>query len=163
MLIGGGSVVYCRSSKCHVAASGFTFPNGMVKGKDGLYYIPSSFSDQIKVMKLRPDLMLEEVDTIRLGMPIDNLSVDENGDIYAAAFPRVLKIMEVYQKPYETSSPSTIWRIRKSGSSYQIQKILEDKEGKLVSGATVAIHDARTGRLFIGGIISGGVGGFEYN
>lgn len=103
-------------------------------------------------MRLRPDQMLEDVDVIHLGMPVDNLSVDETGDIYAAGIPKTLKVLEAFKKPYENVSPSTIWRIRKSGSSYQVQKILEDKEAKLISGATIARNDFKTGRLFIGGI-----------
>lgn len=144
--------MYCRSSKCHIAASGFNQPNGIVKGKDNLYYIPSSFLDQIRVMKLRPDLTLEDVDVIHLGMPVDNLSVDKTGDIYAAGIPKTLQVLKAFKKPYEIGSPSTIWRIHKSGSSYQVQKISEDREAKLIAGATIARHDARTGRFFIGGI-----------
>ncbi|MCJ1469947.1 hypothetical protein MMC07_008592 [Pseudocyphellaria aurata] len=153
-LLGGGNIAYCRFSKCHIAATGLNTPNGIVKGKNGLYYIPSTLTDQIWVMKLREDLMLEVVDMIYLGMPVDNLSVDKNGDIYAAALPKILDILKSFKKPYEISCPSTIWRIRKSGSSHQVQKVLEDKEGKLVSGATTACHDASTGRFFIGGVIT---------
>lgn len=104
-------------------------------------------------MKLREDLMLEDVDMIHLGMPLDNLSVDRTGDIYAAGIPKVFQALKSFNKPYEIGSPSTVFRIHKSGSSYHVQKVLEDKEAKFISGATVACHDAKTGRFFIGGNI----------
>lgn len=156
MLIGGGNVGYCGLSGCHIAASsGFNFPNGMIKGKDGLYYIPSSLIDKIRVMKLQPDLTLKEVDVIHLGMPVDNLSLDKSsGNIYASAFPKMTIMLKTFGKPFEVDSPTTIWRIRKSASGYEITKVLEDKEVKTVGGATVAAHDLKTGRLFIGGKFS---------
>lgn len=156
MLTGGGNVGYCGLSGCHIAASsGFNFPNGMIKGKDGLYYIPSSLIDKIRVMKLQPDLTLKETDVIHLGMPVDNLSLDKSsGDIYASAFPKMIVTLKTFGKPYELDSPTTIWRIRKSASGYETMKVLEDKEVKIVGGATVVVHDSKTGRLFIGGKFS---------
>ena len=123
----------------------------MTKGKDGLYYIPSSIKDNIRVMELQSDLMLKEVDVIHVGMPIDNLSVDRNGDIYAAAFPKILRLLDSFKDPHHVDSPSTIWRIHKAGLSYEVKKMLEDREAKTMGGATVARHDAKSGMLFIGG------------
>lgn len=153
MLIGGGSVGYCGLSGCHItASSGFNFPNGIIKGKDGLYYIPSSLIDKVRVMKLQPDLTLKEIDVIHLSMPVDKLSLDKSsGDIYAAAFPKMNIMLKNFGKAYQIDSPTTIWRIRKSASGYETTKVLEDKEVKTVGGATVAAHDSKTGRLFIGG------------
>ena len=152
-LIGGGSLAYCSQTECHIAAvGGFKYPNGLIKGSDGLYYVPNSAKDQIKVMELLPNLTMKEVDVIRLGMPVDNLSVDKRGDIYAAAFPDSLTLLRSLKDPYNLDAPSTIWRIRMMGSTYDIHKVLEDKEAKIMGGATVARHDVKTGRLFIGGM-----------
>jgi hypothetical protein len=131
--------------------SGFTFPNGLTRGKDGLFYIPSSMEDRIRVMELQTDLSLKEVAVIRTGMAVDNLSTDRNGDIYAAAFPKGLKMLASLKDPYKLNSPSTIFRIRKTEDGYEVKKVLEDMEGRLVGGATVARHDVKTGRLFMGG------------
>ena len=153
LLIGGGSLAFCGRTECHIAAIGsFNYPNGMTKGSDGLYYVPNSGKDEISVMKLLPDLTMKKVDVIRVGMPIDNLSVDKVGDIYAAAFPDPLILLKSLEDPYNLDAPSTIWRIRKVGSKYDIHKVLEDKEAKIMGGATIARHDVKTGRLFIGGM-----------
>ena len=152
--IGGGSVAYCTLSTCHLTvSSGFNHPNGIVKRKDGLYFISSSFINRIRVMKLETDLTLSEVHVIHVGMPIDNLSVDHVGDIYAAAFPKILDVGTAFNDPYGTYFPSTIWRLRRLGSelNYEVTKILEDGLGDVIQGATVARHDSKTGKLFIGG------------
>ena len=107
-------------------------------------------------MQLQDGLTMKELHIIKLGMPVDNLSIDGNGDIYAAGFPKILKVLEAFKKPYETRSPSTIWRIRRVGLGldYEVRRILEDKEATIVRGLTVAVHDVKTGRLFLGGNVS---------
>ncbi|KAL8747286.1 MAG: hypothetical protein Q9190_000830 [Brigantiaea leucoxantha] len=152
---GGGNIAHCSSaSLCHtIATSGFNYPNGMIRGADGLYYIPSSFIDNIRVMRLTDQLDLEEVHSIYVGMPVDNLSVDQAGDIYAAGLPKVLDLLAAFENPLRLRSPSTIWRIRriKMTLDYEVTKVLEDREASYINGATVARHDVKTGRLFIGG------------
>lgn len=88
-------------------------------------------------------------------MPVDNLSVDRNGDIWAAAIPKPFEALSALANPYNLTFRSTIWRIHKSepGSGYEVKKMLEDKEAKIVGGATSAEHDVKTGRLFITGIL----------
>ena len=127
----------------------------MIRGADGLYYIPSSFIDNIRVMRLTDQLDLEEVHSIYVGMPVDNLSVDQAGDIYAAGLPKVLDLLAAFENPLRLRSPSTIWRIRriKMTLDYEVTKVLEDREASYINGATVARHDVKTGRLFIGGLI----------
>ena len=102
-------------------------------------------------MRMQPNQKLVDVDFIDVGMPIDNLSVDPNGDIYAAGFPKIFLLLKSFTDPYNIRSPSTLWRIRKSVSGYEVKKILEDKEMNTMSGATIVQHDVKTGRLFIGG------------
>jgi hypothetical protein len=125
--------------------------------------VPSSFVDQIRVMQLQPsNHTLTPVDTIHLGMPVDNLSVDRrSGDLYAAAFPDVLTLLKSFKDPYHVDSPTTVWRIRKraagqvgsgAGAAYEVEKVVEDREAKVLGGGTVARHDSETGRLFIGGM-----------
>ena len=105
------------------------------------------------------DHILEKVDVIELGMPSDNLAVDERGDIYAAAFPNIPQMITNLKNPLNADPPGTIWRIRKvegggevgRKGGYEMKKVLEDKEGRAVSGMTTAEHDVCTGRIFMGG------------
>lgn len=160
MLLGGGSIAYCgANNKCNIAADhGFNFPNGMVIGKDDLYYVPSSVTGKISVHSLKPDLTLSKITDIKVGMPIDNLSVDADGDIFAAAFPKALKMVAALDNP-ELTVPSTVWRIRKicttkpsSKPQYEVTKVLEDAHGVMFPAATTARHDVRTGSLWISGL-----------
>ena len=155
LLLGGGSLAYCSAAgKCHIAADkGFAYPNGIVRGPDGLYYVPNSFSNKIMIMELLPDLTLRKTDTIPIGMPVDNLNLDANGDIWAAGMPKPLRTFASFADPFNVDAPSTIFRIRERGEGlgYEVEKMLEDREANVVGSTTVAAHDAKTGRLFIGG------------
>ena len=97
-------------------------------------------------------------------MPIDNLSKDKKGDIYGAGFPNAMAFVKTAGNPWKYSSPTTVWRLRKGvdekgaagedvrgQEGYVMEKVVEDKTGKLLGGATVAVHDAKTGRIFTGG------------
>lgn len=177
IILGCGSVGYCDDKNgCHVAqASGFNVPNGLVRGQDGLIYVPSSVMGEIQIFSLTTTTTpphLNKVDSIQVPYPIDNLSVDEEGDIYAAAFPQTYKFLRSADNPSEVNPPSAVFRIRKvtkpkdaetseassdgagqKGYSYDVQMIMEDT-GTVLPGATTAVHDTRTGRIFLGGNFS---------
>jgi hypothetical protein len=136
------------------------FPNGLSKGNDGLIYVPSSADGTVKVFSLQHDNTLKLEHTIRTGIPLDNISPDANGDLYVAGFPLALKTFKGLANPYgETPSPATVLRIRKTATNefdddearYVVEKVIEDREGKVINGATTVRHDVKTGRLFIGG------------
>lgn len=168
VLIGGGNVVSCRINfetntrsfagpvSCSVVAyTGFNYPNGIVRGDDGLYYVGSSFIDKLRVMRPQRDGTLREVSVLKLGMPIDNLAVDARGDIFTAGFPQVTRVLQSFDDPYGKVASSTIFRIRKGkDGGYSLFKVLEDSDGNIFGGATVARHDLRTGRIFIGGALA---------
>jgi hypothetical protein len=162
MIIGGGSVAYCSpTGECHDATSGtrLKFPNGLTRGSDGLIYVPSSADGNVRVFSLQPDNTLKLVDTISIGMPSDNVSPDANGDLYIAAFPMVMQTKKAMDDPYGQAAPSTVLRIKKIVANefdneeprYVVEKVIEDREGSIIAGATTVRHDVKTGRLFIGG------------
>jgi hypothetical protein len=174
--IGGGNVGYCNDKGCHIAQdSGFNLPNGLVRGQDGLIYVPSSINGDIQVFSLTPNHHLEKATTIQLPYPIDNLSVDKNGDIFAATFPQTHIFLKSSKAPFEIDPPTSVFRIRKGGNdfgtlntagletgkailergnvSYSTEKILED-DGSVLPGSTIAVHDAKTGRIYLGGAVA---------
>lgn len=161
MLFGGGSVAYCgANNQCHIANSHKSyFANGIAKGHDGLIYVAQSAGGKVFVYSMEPDHSLVKIDEINIGMGIDNLSVDTNGDIFVPGFPKVLALMKAADDPLTTDVPSTIFRIRKSidnqrRATYEVTKVLEDIEGKVLPGSTVAVHDAKTDTFFMGGVTS---------
>jgi hypothetical protein len=113
--------------------------------------------------------LLQKVNEIKVPLPLDNLSVDKKGDIYAAAFPKIYKWAESSKAPFEVHPPSAVYRIWRPGKGYErternhqleiyhgdyvVEKVIED-DGSVLPGTTIAVHDAETGRMFFGGAMS---------
>lgn len=159
---------YCDQSACRIAYTGLKIPNGLVRGRDGLIYVPSTVDGTVTVFKLTEKHLIEKFNEIKIPFPIDNLSVDKNGDIYAAAFPKLYKWLESSKAPFEVNPPTAVFRIRKSGevqggdddnsyselnAEYVVEKVLED-DGTVLPGSTSAVYDADTGRIFLAGVMS---------
>ncbi|KAK6213937.1 hypothetical protein QIS74_09939 [Colletotrichum tabaci] len=156
-LLGQGDVSFCSVSKgCKRVSERHRFPNGLVRGLDGLIYVPSALEGGVQVYKVvSEDGGLQKVAHIPVPYSIDNLSVDDKGDIYAAVFPRGIEILQASNDPLNARPKSAAVRIHKDGEGvYVWEKVIEDGAGEVLPGSTVVVHDAKTGRLFFGGVTS---------
>lgn len=144
---------YCDLEGCRLlAAKGLAYPNGIAFGQDGLLYIANSATGEVHANQLHVERStLELVDKVTIPHPIDNLAVDSDGDIFVASFPQVYKFMESTATPYDILPPTAAWRMRKKvNGKYQLDKVIEDN-GSILPCATIVVHDAQTGRMFLGG------------
>lgn len=135
-----------------------------------MIYVPDTIGVKIDAFSLSEDHKLHLVHTINSILPLDNLAVDGNGDIYAAAFPKLHNWAKATKDPFNLNPESTVLKISREGKGYQgtsrkahvekwndgdyvVEKVFEDNTGVL-PGATVAVHDSATGRFFLGGSMS---------
>lgn len=154
MILKDGEVGYCNEGGCRQVEGGIGFPNGLSFGADGLLYVPSSFSGDVRVYRPQPNGGLEKVDTIPLPYPLDNLSLDADGDLWVPGLPDFARTLASFDDPLGQTAPATIFRIKKSGDSYHVDKVLEDAEGGILPAATSVVHDVKTGRIFVSGVVS---------
>ncbi|KAJ1039249.1 hypothetical protein NDA10_001689 [Ustilago hordei] len=124
------------------------------------FYVPASAAPAIRVFELQSDNTLTLIDVIHIGYPSDNLTVDEDDNIYAACFPNVPKLLAKFADPYDKKSPSTVLKIsantgndRFYGKKWNVEKMFED-DGTGMSGATTALWDKEKGGLWLGGVAS---------
>lgn len=152
-LIKDGDVSFCGvTGDCKKVASRLAFPNGLHLGSDRRLYVPSSASGKVSVYDTQGSLT--EITTIQIGMGLDNISEDQEGDLWVPGIPHFSKTLASFEDPHNVDPPATIFKISKQGGAYVVYKMLEDAEGLVLPGATTAIHDAKTGRLFISGVAS---------
>ncbi|CAI7584681.1 unnamed protein product [Penicillium glandicola] len=163
MLIGGGSLSYCRSDtgKCHVAANkGFSFANGIVQ-ENGFYYVAHSVTGIVSVHKLVGDQLIQ-VDKIYTGYPIDNLSLDADGNLLAAAIPDSIAFVKSMEDPYRVVAPAAVLAVngiatqlrKQSGKHCEVSKLVEDGDARWLPTSTVAVQDVESHRLFLAGVTS---------
>lgn len=125
-------------------------------------YVANAAKGYISVHSLSPTNTLTSPSIIPLGIPVDNLSIDSNGDIFAACFPDVLALVANLDGPVTEKRreiPSTVLRIRRvvdedGEVEYRVEKVLEDIEGRLLPGATTAVHDVKRDAFWLGGVAS---------
>lgn len=151
-----GDVSYCSNTgECKRVSAGHGFPNGLAFGNDGLLYVPSAFLGSIQVFKPSDDGHLLKVGGVDVPMLLDNISPDANGDLYIAGLPKALDMMAGFDDPLNASPPATVWKVHKNDDgTYEVSKFLEDGDAEALPGATTAVHDAKTGRLFVSGVYS---------
>ncbi|KAB8229473.1 uncharacterized protein BDW43DRAFT_322125 [Aspergillus alliaceus] len=158
-----GNIAYCRTAtgNCHFVAENLSSPNGITRDpSSGLIYVAQPARGDVTVHRLADDEQLVEIDEISLSMAIDNLSIDTDGNIFAATIPDVQQLIRAFHDPYGTNSPSTVMMIRKSKEAsllkgaHEVIKVVEDKEARILPTTTSAVYDPVSGQLFLGALSS---------
>lgn len=162
LLLGGGSIAYCQtdSGECKIVTEKncCNMPNGIVNTGEGTFLVSQSASGVVTKYHRRENQM-HAVQESSLGYALDNLSLDEQGDIFAAAFPDLRALSRLAGDPSLVSAPATVFKIPQTsvndrGSDSLAVKVIEDRDAQVLPMTTGAIHDSRTGRLFLVGLFS---------
>ena len=167
-MISTGTIVHClpptapdQSAVCQRVGDKHKFPNGLhLSRKDGLLYVPSSVTGKITVYQPSANGTLTRVADIPVGMPLDNISEDADGDLYVVGFPKLTQMEHLLKQstPIDGSGAATstfrIHRKGETGREWEVEKVLEDPNGDVLPASTTAVRDAKTGRLFLVGIVS---------
>ncbi|KAJ3934717.1 MAG: hypothetical protein NXY57DRAFT_629154 [Lentinula lateritia] len=160
LLTSFSSVGYCNSDLgCKIAVDNLYTANGITKATNGTVYVASTSGLELKMFEKQDDDSLLFLEGVHCDTPIDNLSIDEEGTVFAAGMPKSLDLWE-HTKNSSHLAPVCAWTFSKNtgqgsfyGEKYKVQKIFED-DGSIASGATTVVHDAERGRLFMHGVFS---------
>lgn len=70
--------------------------------------------------------------------------------------------MAGFDDPLRARSPARVYRVvknatefardPKSPAAWQVDKVLDDRDAEVLPAATVAVHDPKTGRIFLSGM-----------
>lgn len=168
LLVGGGSVSYCNSDsgQCQIVTrENCNMANGIVNIGNGHFLVSQSGTGVVVAYQLQGEKMIQ-AGVLDLEVPLDNLSLDPEGNIFVAAFPNVRYLWEAMRNPYTFSSPAAAFKIspqalraeRQGDNEFPVLKLVEDRDGKKLPTTTVVVHDAKTNRLFLAGVTSPFIG-----
>ncbi|KAF8895727.1 hypothetical protein CPB84DRAFT_1782310 [Gymnopilus junonius] len=154
------SVGYCHiESGCKYALSKTHSSNGIASAPNGTLYVGDCISGGITILEKQVDDTLVVTDSIKTEYVLDNLAVDADGQLWAAAIPKVVLAVKHMRNP-KSPSPSAAYRISINtgvnafyGEKYRVEKAFEDN-GSLMSGITSAGYDSERKILFMHGIAS---------
>ncbi len=149
---GDATLVFHDGKSARVLVDDLAYPAGLALSPDGgKLYVPEALARTLRVYARNPadhSLRLEE--TIDLGAAPDNLAVDEDGVVWIAAHPKLLRFVAHARDPRERA-PTQVLRFdpREKGDARLTQVYLDD--GQQISAGTVAAN--WRGQFLIGALL----------
>jgi arylesterase/paraoxonase len=198
------SIGYCHVDRgCKIATHHLPGSNGIARSNENTFFVGSTTRAEVRMLERQSDDSLVVSDVITYGsafvvgidlfvltdvtivenpMPVDNLSVDGEGAVWAAAFPSSKEVWEHLGDPVRHSCSSTALRIAftagngltSPGNGYNVDTVscqgliprckLVDRlcmqpfrsngTNHIASGTTTVVHDTQRHRLFLSGRVS---------
>jgi arylesterase / paraoxonase len=151
LLIPNGDLVGQVDGRMAQVAQGFKFANGVAIGPDlATVLVADSTSRSVSAFERAPARMqLASRGVLSLPMAVDNLTWEASGSVLVAGHPKPLAFQAHARDPERVNSPSAVYVFR--GGGFSGASLLFADHGARVSGASVAVRDAR-GRLYIGSV-----------
>ena len=136
--IGYSSVIYFDGETYHEVAGGLSFANGINLDRNrNLLYVGASRGFKVHVFATQKDGQLKKLKEIQCKMGVDNINIDNNGNLWVAGHPNLLIYQEYAQRKRKTS-PSEIVKINQDNNNEFHKQSIYLEDGTLISGSTVA-------------------------
>jgi len=153
------NVGYCHAQTgCKNAFGGLLGTSGITMDKEGKVYVSSTISGNVQVLERQSDDKLVVTDVIKLDRPVESLTIDKEGAIWAAGLPNARHLFSTHMDKPSTLSPSSAIRLSLNkgqsqfyGEKYVIDKVFED-DGQVASGTTTVVYDTKRKKLYLHGI-----------
>lgn len=132
-------VLYYDGKNFRKVVEGLAYANGINMSPDGqTVYVAATVGQKIYVYdrdRSNGDLSLRN--TIEAGTGVDNIEIDQKGDLWIGCHPKLLTFVK-YSKAPGVLSPSQVIQVEKRTSgSYEVKEIYLNN-GQLMSGSSVA-------------------------
>lgn len=132
------NVIYYDGKDFREVADGIAYANGInIDRKRNLLFVASPRKFLVKVYSIKPDGALTFIENIDCGTGVDNIELDEAGNLWIGCHPNLLRF-SAYAKGRKKTSPSEIIKINyRAKGDYSVEQIYVS-EGEDMSGSTVA-------------------------
>jgi arylesterase/paraoxonase len=156
LMLPRASVVYYDGNAFRTVADGLLFANGVnVSPNRAFLYVAETTRGTVKTYSrdvISGTLTLQNEFDVARG--VDNIDVDQNGDLWVASHPKVFKLVARGSDP-TALSPSRITKVTLSGGIPASTVPVYINLGEQVSGSSVGVTFA--GHLYIGSVYGPGV------
>ncbi len=142
------SLLYSDGGQFVKAGGPYYYANGVNKSPDGGHlYLTTTTGASILVYAIAADGSLHNEYEQDLGTGVDNIDVDEEGNLWIAAHPRLLDFLN-HARDSTRYSPSQVLKLTpRPGHNFVVEEIYLN-DGSEVSGSSVAVHYHN--QLFVG-------------
>jgi arylesterase/paraoxonase len=150
------NVVFYDGERFVEAASGLRYPNGVNVSRDGMtLYVASTTGGTVFAFHIDPGSgSLRNRRSIAIGSGVDNIEVDQQGDLWIGAHPKLLTFVR-HAGDASRLSPSQVIRVGDpDAGAPRVDEILLSLGGDL-SGSSVA--SVQGDRLLVGSVMDDGI------
>jgi len=132
------NVVYYDGEQYREVAKGIAYANGInIDRKRNLLYVASVRGFLVKVYKIASDGSLSFIEDIPCGTGVDNIELDEAGNLWLGCHPNLLRF-NAYAKGKREIAPSEIIKVSyRAKGDYDVEKVYSN-DGSEMSGCSVA-------------------------
>ena len=142
-------LLYFDGTEYRKAYEGLNYANGVAISNDGKQlYLTHTTGRQMLTFDRKPETgYLDIKSTLELGTGVDNITIDEEGNIWIGAHPKLFSFVEHSKDPTK-NSPSELLKVTPHESNtFSIQRIFTN-DGTDLSGSSAGI--SFRGEVFIG-------------
>ncbi len=152
LVIGTGQLGYFDGNKAEILAKGIRYANGVTLSPNGKkIYVAACTDGSILAYDVHP---FKQVEKIKCNTGVDNLTWDEEGNLWVGAHPKMLAFLS-HAKNAAKRSPSEVLKITFPKGKKAIVNQMYLNDGNPLSGSSVAVP--YNGKLFVGGVFDDGV------
>jgi arylesterase/paraoxonase len=150
------TVVYYDGERFVEAASGIRYPNGANASADReTLFVASTTGGTVFVFHVDPESgSLEKRAAIETGTGLDNIELDEAGDLWIGAHPKLLSFVQ-HTADATRAAPSQVIRVRNPTSEAPLVEEVLLSLGEDLSGSSVA--SVYRDRLLVGSVMDDGI------
>ncbi|MFB0907735.1 MAG: SMP-30/gluconolactonase/LRE family protein [Spirosomataceae bacterium] len=149
--IGTGSVVYFDGNSGKIVATGIPYANGIHTSKDGKkLFIASTNVNEILVFNRNADNTLKEETVFDTGIGVDNIELDNAGNLSIGCHPQLLKFLS-HSKDSKNLSPTVVLKMtyNEDSKTFKQETIYTDDGSNLSGGSVAAPYIQANGKQII--------------
>ncbi|MEN8250060.1 MAG: SMP-30/gluconolactonase/LRE family protein [Bacteroidota bacterium] len=144
------SIFYYDGNDFIKEAAPFHYANGINISKDGKrLFLTTTTGNALDIFNVEEDGTIIEDHIIDLGSGVDNIDIDEEGNLWIAAHPKLLDYVD-HSKDANEHSPSEVFKLTPDGDDFKVELVYSN-DGSEISGSSVAIF--HQGELFVGVVL----------
>lgn len=146
------TLLYYDGQAMKVVATGLKSAAGLAGSHDGQsVYVSDTLGERLQVFARNPITgNLRRTETVPLGSAPDNITVDEQGDLWIGAHPKLLTLMRSFRDP-DVRAPAQVFRYSpRAPEGERLTEVFVDSGEQISAGSVAAAH---AGRLLIGSVM----------
>ena len=150
--IPSSSIFYYDGEDLKKIAKPFYYANGINISPDGSkLYLAETTGKSITTFEIHEDGTLLNLGSYDVGTGVDNIDVDNEGNLWVAAHPKLLDYVN-HRKDSTNVSPSQVLKLTPVSATNFKEELIYQDSGNQLSGSSIAVY--YKGEMFVGVVLN---------